>query len=618
MKKQIDSIVFVYSKEDVINFKKDNNLKNTLFILCDLSESDFLKNSNLNFINLEKFTNNKTFENYVNIIHDFTNNLFKDFPEYTSYNGINLGDFLSYECGTIFSELLFYFKQIKPIIKNYNPKNIFVYENIHLNKASYYKYFKTDPIYEALSYFKKQSDFKLKFFPKKTFSLKKEIVNQGLKILQVTQKIIYKINPYTSKGNKIILAGSIKNLKQLINSSPLSRKFKFHTILSQPALEYNLSKSFFFLNVAPIFKINKNKKYFLKKYKEIITNKKFQNKFNFNGKNLFKLFKPRLEKIFINLFPLMCYFHDYLESLINKTKPKAVYTITDIEGLTRLLVEIANKHNIPTFVSQYGLNSPDFSITYWPSNAKYKLVWGEADKKMFMNFGTKEENIFVVGDSRFNNYESKISINKKDFLKNLGIDENKKIILFISPYVSFVRNRGYLPEIYITQKSNKKLLEIIFKTLSKKQDFHMIISPRYRSDENRITTQLLKKYQIKNVTIIDSTKFIPNDRINASDAVIGIRSTMGMETMLLKKPFLIYKLPPKEDQVEYLKYNAGYGFNSEKQLKKLLDNLDKLKTKKYLKNQEEYLKNYMDVNKNINAFEKMIDIMEKHKSSEIK
>ena len=66
MKEKTGSIVFVYSKEDAINFSKEyaRVVKNPLFILLDNSEADFFKKLKFNFVEFEKFTNDKTFKNY--------------------------------------------------------------------------------------------------------------------------------------------------------------------------------------------------------------------------------------------------------------------------------------------------------------------------------------------------------------------------------------------------------------------------------------------------------------------------------------------------------------------------------------------------------------------------
>lgn len=617
--KGITTIVFVYSMSDVINFKKNNkDQKKNLFVLCDASKKEFFKRSSINFIFLEDFTNLESFKEHDRVMYDLANTLFKDFGKYVSYNGINLGNLISYELKAIFSELLFYYKLINPIIKYYNPKKVFVFPNVYLNEDISFRFFKKDLIYEVLSYLKNKNNFSLNFIPKKQYNFKKRIIIKGLKILQILQNSIYKINPYHSKGEKIILSGGIRNLKAFINSSPNSKNFKFHTLLEGDALEFNFSKSFFFLNAAPIFKKKKNQNLFLENYSKIIKNKHFQKNFIFDNEDLFELFKPRLIKIFYYLFPLMCYYYDCLGKFIDKTKPKAVLTISDRSSFERLLMEIANKKKIPTFVTQYGLNSlgsiygrTQSIDSFWPSKAKYKLVWGKIDEKLFRHFNVKKENIFIVGEPRFYDYKSKISLSREALLRKLGINPNKKIILFTSVYGSFVKKRSYLPGVYLSAKEYKKILQIFVNILSKNPEYHLIISQRPGSEENEFINSIIPPKNMKNVTILNSKEFSPNNRINAADVVVTNWSTTGMEAIILEKILLIYKLRFREDTVGFLKYNAGYGFDKEKELEYLLENLDKLKTKKYLKSQKKYLKDQMEVNKKINSFEKMIEIINK-------
>jgi len=605
---KVKTLVFVYSIKDVERFIKKNKEDDLLFILCNASNYLNFEKKKINFISLNSFLNQDSFKNHYNQIYSLSNNLFNDFESKVSLEGMNFGKNLWYDLQFILSEPIFFLKQIEPILEKFSPKKIYIYANKELNLSGIYQFFNTDPLYEVLAFLKENYNYEITLYKKRSFKFKNSIINSCLKLLRLFQRLLYKINPHSTASPIIFFSGAKRNFNSFI-MPPESEKYKFHRIFSQDNLEYNLSNNRFFLNIFPLLKKRQGHDIFLKNFQDIIENEKFIERFSFEGKNLFNLFKPRIKIIFTKIFPLMVYYKVKFEKLFKSKKPKGLCLMEDVSHFSKIMVDVANKKKIPTFVMKYGINSLKIPSSFWPSYSKYKILWGEADKKIFLAMGAKKETIFSVGCPRFRNYNKKITFSRKQLLKKLRINEKKKIFLFASDFVSFNRSRGFLPGIHISYDEYKNSLEILIKTFINKPKCHLIISLARGTDDLQLVKSLIKENKIKNVSIVSANDFLPQDRINASDAVIVFWSTMGLEAMLLKKPLFVFKLKFREDLVEYLKYGAAFGFNNEKELDKLITNLDKLKTKSYFDNQKKYLQNYLNFKQNSNSLKKIVEII---------
>jgi hypothetical protein len=613
---KVKALVFVCSIDDVERFIKKNKEDNPLFILCNPSYLIDFKKKKINFITLDKFINERIFEGQDNILYQFAQNLFGGFSEYTSYKNLNFGKLMSWELKYIFSELLFYYQQIKLILEKYKPKKVFLFLN-NQKSISFFGFFGRDPLrdplYEVLNFLQKKNYFYLEFFQGYVSlkeRIKEDFFDYSLKFLNLFQKIIYKINPYTKHGDNIILSGAIKQLKSFINSSPLSKKYKFFTILDLNALEYNLSRSFFFINIHPIFKNVKNQKYFLEKYEQIINNKKFKKKFLLFEENFFELFKSRIKIIFEEILPLLSYYYEYISSFIEKINPKSICLMEDVTTFSRLLVHLANLHKIPTFVMQYGLYSDKYLTAFWPSDSKYKLLWGEKYKKIFCSLGAKKENIFIVGAPRFYNYKLVSDERKNELRQMLNIPPDKKIVLFISAYVEFTKNRLFSPGYFLLRKEYEQDLNLIISTVKDLSNMHLIIKMVPNSDNPSLIKTIIQKHNFSDVSIIHK-EFKCEDLINLSDFVVTYWSTTALETLIFKKPLLTFILHGREDIVDILKYKVAYGFRTKIQLKKLLKS--DLLSPSYLRAQKKYIKDhYFYPGRNEGAFETMIKIINKN------
>jgi surface carbohydrate biosynthesis protein len=166
-----------------------------------------------------------------------------------------------------------------------------------------------------------------------------------------------------------------------------------------------------------------------------------------------------------------------------------------------------------------------------------------------------------------NNYD------REQTLLKLGIDHNKKIILFTSQPV--------------TDEENFVLLQEIFDEFSKlSEDFHLIIK-LHPAEDGRLHKNIAKNF--KNYSIIQNIDIF--EIINASDIVITYWSTTGLEAMVFGKPLIVLNLSGKPDKVDYVKEDAALGVynknNLSKSIMKCLD--DSEFNKKMIESQKKFI-----------------------------
>jgi hypothetical protein len=589
---EFNHLAFVYSVKDAKKLIKSNPKEEILFVLCSFSDLEEFNNLKLKYILIDELIDESTFKRFQKDVYEKSCSFFDKFGDYASYNGFNIGKSIQWELKFILSEPYFYLRCVEPLVKKYNPKKVSLFKNNLLDLSGFFKFFKSDPLLDVLNYLNNKYSFSLNFIKKDDKKIKDQFINFSIHFLRFFQNVSYRINPYLRRKKIVMTCGAIRNIKQFIDSSNKSKDYAFHNILIQDALMFNLSKNFSFETLLNIkSKKNKSIEIFKSNFLKISKEKKFLENFYFEGENLWKLYEDRIRIIFSDLFPLIANYMDSISFKIEKLKPSAVCVMEDVSCLPKIMVYLANNKNIPTFVMQYGLNSEEIPESFWPSESKYKLLWGNADKRFFIKKGAKSKDIFVVGEPRFNNYNSKFNLTKEEFFKKLDIPLNKKILTYMSQYIAFDRVRTFYPGIHFLPKEYIETINLLFKVISKTEDVYLIFSFRRGSDDRKMVEAISRKYLLKNIRFVDPNEISAKDRINLSDAVITSWSTTGMESMILGKPLIVKKMKFREDVVDFLRYGAGYGFSNEEELKKILSNLNKISTnKKYQKNQETYLK----------------------------
>lgn len=165
----------------------------------------------------------------------------------------------------------------------------------------------------------------------------------------------------------------------------------------------------------------------------------------------------------------------YIDELFRIKNPKAIILENDIPAEPKLIIQIAKKKGIKSYVLQHGVFYE--LLAYLPSTADKVFVWGVDSKKFYESARYKEKAI-VTGNPLFDN----ILLNKSDLKKILGISQNNKVIL-LTPS----RDRN------ASMSEYKIFLNNIFSQLSKMKNTVGIIK-LHPLDRGKFHHELMKKY----------------------------------------------------------------------------------------------------------------------------
>jgi glycosyltransferase involved in cell wall biosynthesis len=194
------------------------------------------------------------------------------------------------------------------------------------------------------------------------------------------------------------------------------------------------------------------------------------------------------------------------------------------------ILSIANQQNIPSIMLQHAIIT---TSPYWIPTARFlgdfgdklmstkQAVWGEAQKEYVLSLKHKNENIFVSGSPRFDEFFN-VNDNK---LNSTGI------ILF-APVGASTASAEYHNSLSFENFDN--FVRQICKIIKNFPDKKLIIKP-HPSQTNLNNVQRLINEIDPNITISYSTNIIK--LIKECDVLITTNnSTIALESIILKKP----------------------------------------------------------------------------------
>lgn len=89
--------------------------------------------------------------------------------------------------------------------------------------------------------------------------------------------------------------------------------------------------------------------------------------------------------------------------LLREYSIKGVFLFTDEYFESKLLIDVSQELNIPTFDFLHGL--PGIYTQEIDNHTDYLMVWGQKIKQNYINAGFNANKIIVVGNSKYGNYE---------------------------------------------------------------------------------------------------------------------------------------------------------------------------------------------------------------------
>jgi len=303
-------------------------------------------------------------------------------------------------------------------------------------------------------------------------------------------------NKYNSKCMKILK----KNMKFLLQGLSFFIPLKKNSYLFINAKYRNLKSRD---NIIPIYKE-------LKK----------------DSSNYVKLVTP-LRKVF---------FFDYFSDLfivLQLLRFKKIITSTRTILKTHKNIIIELQHGVITPGDGYcyskklknKIELPDYLITY-----------GEYEKDLLTKKSIwNEDQIKALGCPRYD-FLAYYKADKNKLKEKLKIPTNKKILFWPTQTHDSVMSKNY---------ENELNSEEVFSTMKSNFDWFLIIKLHPNENYNKsykFYSKYILKYNLDNVLILESDFISTYDCIFISNAVLIKHSTVGMESILLKKPVINFEL----------------------------------------------------------------------------
>lgn len=257
---------------------------------------------------------------------------------------------------------------------------------------------------------------------------------------------------------------------------------------------------------------------FRRAYREVIGNPKLMAAMAYDGADMSKILDEMLIYLYYISYPILAAYIELFDRVIEVEGPDVMITVDELSRFGRSMVRVANSRGVGTMVVQHGAlhDHPLLAST----DATKFAAYGEQTKKILLKRGARANQIEIVGQAEKVPTESPEKIRAK-ICATLNLDKHRPIITFASQALADSVN---YPNFEMFYNGVKDLPELQF------------VVKLHPDESQKLHCDFAKKLGLRNVTII---KDVPiKEIILASDLVINIYSTVGMEALSLGKPLI--------------------------------------------------------------------------------
>lgn len=332
-------------------------------------------------------------------------------------------------------------------------------------------------------------------------------------------------------------------------------------------------------------------------WKQIKNNKKFQNSIKYNGICVWDLVKDSFSYYFSTRKRIseVIIYTEIMGNILDIEKPDIVVTVDECSELAKPTAILAKSKNIPSIGIQHSIFER-YQYMSGPLPQTKLILWGQFAKKIYNERGVPINKMIVTGTPTFDKLKNKnkFTKNRKKICKDLGLNENKGIITFMSQPLA-------------TSKI-ESLARIVFKAMNSFPNKQLVIKLHPAEYTEKMYGGLKKEFNLKNVIV--TKKPILYDLLASSDLMVMGVSTTGLEAMILGCPVISMDLTNKSNP--YLESGGAIGVHNSNELKKAINKILKdSKARKILKNNgKKYVKKHIGKIDG-NASKRIVKIIEK-------
>ena len=187
------------------------------------------------------------------------------------------------------------------------------------------------------------------------------------------------------------------------------------------------------LNIGEIFIYGFRLRAYLKAIDRLCQEDSFKDLFSWSGTNVWPLIHKGLHKLLVRLNIKMLWYLPLIDRMLARYKPQAVLTTYGLAHFRTTVIELAKIRHIPTTIIQNAAIPHQLLWGLLPDHPM--LVWGRGTKEFLVSLGAREEQIQVVGPTKYNQLGSRLpEINRDQEVRKLGFAPDRPLILYTANF----------------------------------------------------------------------------------------------------------------------------------------------------------------------------------------
>ena len=255
---------------------------------------------------------------------------------------------------------------------------------------------------------------------------------------------------------------------------------------------------------------------FRKDFEKVFGNPKLREALYYKNIDISKVLDEMLLYMHYIGYPTLVTYIELFNQMIATELPDLVVTVDELSRFGRILIAAGNKKGVKTLIVQHGAIW-DHALFDGSKCTKF-AAYGAQTKKNLLKRKVRNDQIVIAGQAEDIPTESAEKIRRRICTK-LNISNKKPVITFTSQA--------------LTESVNYKSFEILYETIKEFPRMQFVI--KLHPDElDRFHREFIRKLGLENITIVKDINI--QELIIASDLIINVYSTAGIEALSLGKP----------------------------------------------------------------------------------
>lgn len=495
-------------------------------IALDSRTEDFLKANGIKTIDAKEVTENlydlKYGEASLKFLRDLINKI-SEIDDYSTYRGILLPELDEKNLWRTFVyPAVKSFDLFEKIIKKYRPAKAVILNNGHF----YQKIFRL-----AAGNCGVKIEDKTKWFAQISGNLKKFAIKnmrfaiepQYLRNLRQAKKFYKKESP--GARQKILIAhDTISPAKIIPWAKKLAKKYDVvYAGVREKGAEFEkegikYKKLQDYTTAKIIVGLKDARKNFEDSYEDIAGNINIIRAMSFNKADISSCLDEMMLYLHYISYAIAATYVELFNEMLDKERPDLVITVDELSRFGRALIRVANDRAEKTLIVQHGalFDHPLFDSI----QAEKFAAYGEQTGEILLKRGATKAQVEIVGQAEEMPKGGKVEIRQK-ICKKLGLDLKKPVITFASQA---------LPD-----SINYPNFEIFYGAAAELPELQFAVK-LHPDEQETLHNEFIKKLGLKNVKV--AKEINTGELLVASDIVVNIYSTVGMEALSFGKPLI--------------------------------------------------------------------------------